>query len=79
MKEVKSGVKTSEFWIASIVNIAAAVIAILAGRGLVASEEGDLYVVLVQSIAVAVAPIVMAFVTGKYIDSRATVKNGGSR
>ena len=75
----KPGYKTTEFWVTSIVNIAAAIIAILAARGLVNSEEGSLYVVLVQSIAVAVAPIVMAIVTAKYVEGRSKVKAANGR
>ena len=57
---MKSGIKTTEFWITTAVNVVAAVIAVLAARGMIAQEESELYVVLAQSIAVAVAPIVMA-------------------
>ncbi len=71
---MKSGIKTTEFWITTAVNVVAAVIAVLAARGMIAQEESELYVVLAQSIAVAVAPIVMAIVTGQYVQSRATVK-----
>ncbi len=78
--EVKPGFKTSEFWITAVVNIAAAVIGLLAARGLVSSEEQSLYLALVQSLAVVVAPLIIAVVTGKYIESRTEVKkaaNGG--
>ena len=71
---MKTGFKTSEFWITAIVNVIAAVIAILGVRGLVSAEEGDLYVALASAVASAVAPLVMAFVTGRYINARATVK-----
>ena len=76
---MKSGIKTTEFWITAAVNVVAAVIAVLAARGMIVQEEAGLYVVLAQAIAVAVAPIVMAIVTGQYVQSRATVKaaNGG--
>ena len=79
MMNQKPGYKTTEFWITSIVNIAAAIIAILAARGLVNSEEGSLYVVLVQAIAVAVAPIVMGIVTATYVEGRSKVKAADPR
>ena len=77
---VKPGIKTTEFWITAVVNIVSAVLAIMAARGLVAQEESELWVVLAQAIAVAVAPIVMAITTNGYVQARARVKsyaNGG--
>ena len=71
---IKPGIKTSEFWITIVVNIVTAVMGILAVRGLVSVEEGNLYVVLASAIVAAIAPIVLAFTTGKYIQSRAQVK-----
>ncbi len=71
---MKSGYKTTEFWLTAVVNIAAAVVAILAFRGLMAPQEGDLWVKLVQAIAAAVAPLVMGVVTAAYTNSRAKVK-----
>ena len=75
--EPKSGLKTTEFWVTAAVNIVAAVIAILAGRGLVTQQESELWVVLAQSLATAIAPIVMAIVTTSYVNARAQVKTGG--
>ena len=76
---MKPGIKSTEFWLTASVNVVAAVIAVLAARGMIVQQEAELYVVLAQSIAVAVAPIVMAIVTGQYVQSRAVVKaaNGG--
>ena len=71
---MKSGYKTTEFWLTAVVNIAAAVVAILAFRGLMSPQEGDLWVKLVQAIAAAVAPLVMGVVTAAYTNSRAKVK-----
>ena len=72
---MKSGIKTTEFWMTAAVNVASAIIAVLAARGMIVQEQAELYVVLAQSIAVAVAPIVMAIVSGQYIQSRAMVKS----
>ena len=71
---MKTGFKTSEFWITAAVNIVAAVVAVLGVRGIVTAQEGDVYVALAGAVASAVAPLVMAFVTGRYINARATVK-----
>lgn len=73
---MKPGYKTTEFWVTAIVNIAAAVVAILAARGLLATDEGDLWVSLVQALATAIAPVVMGIVTAAYTNARAKVKAG---
>lgn len=70
-----SGIKTSEFWITAIANIAGAIVAILAARGLLTNEEGDLWIALINAIAVAAVPMALAYVNGKYIESRATLKS----
>ena len=72
--EPKPGIKTSEFWITAVVNIAGAVIAIMAAYGLIKSEEQALWLQLVQSLSVAVIPLVLAIVNYAYINSRAKVK-----
>ncbi|MBP6471223.1 MAG: hypothetical protein KBE23_06500 [Chloroflexi bacterium] len=76
---MKSGYKTTEFWLTAVVNIAAAVVAILAARGLLSNQEGELWLALVQAIAVAVAPLVMGAVTAVYTQSRAKVKAADPR
>ena len=70
----KPGYKTTEFWITAVANIAGSVIALLAGYGLMKSDEGELWLALAQSLALAVIPLVLAFVNGRYINSRAQVK-----
>ena len=72
--EPKPGIKTSEFWITAVVNIAGAIIAIMAAYGLIKSEEQALWLQLVQSLSVAVIPLVLAIVNYAYINSRAKVK-----
>jgi len=67
----KPGIKTTEFWITSIANIAGA---ILAAYGLIKAEETTLWLTLVQSIAVAVIPVALAIVNYAYIKNRGTVK-----
>jgi len=70
----KPGYKTTEFWITAVSNIVGAVIAILAARGLVSQEEGALWLTLIQAVAVAAIPVALAFINGRYINSRAAVK-----
>lgn len=74
----KPGYKTTEFWITAISNIVGAVIAILAARGLVSQEEGALWLTLIQAIAVAAIPVALAFINGRYINSRAEVKTAAA-
>ena len=70
----KPGYKTTEFWITAIVNIVAAVVTVLGVRGMVSAEEGNAYVAVASAVATAVAPLAAAFVSGRYINSRAAVK-----
>lgn len=72
----KPGIKTTEFWVTAIVNIAGSVLALLAAYGLVKAEETDLWLTLVQSLAVTVIPLSLAIVNSAYIKSRAQVKTG---
>jgi hypothetical protein len=75
----KPGIKTSEFWATAVVNIVSAVVAILAVRGLVDPREGQLYVVLAEAIVAALAPVIMAFTTRRYIASREAIKTASSQ
>ena len=52
-------------------------VALLGVRGLVSAEEGNAYIAVAGAIASAVAPLAAAFVTGRYINSRAEVKSNG--
>lgn len=65
---------TSEFWITVFVNIVSAIVAILAARGLVSNEEGELWVQLALAVATAVAPLVMGWVSKAYIEGRTEVR-----
>lgn len=70
----KPGIKTTEFWITVTVNIAGAILSILAAYGLIKQEYTTLWMSLVQSLAVAVIPLALALVNYAYIDSRGKVK-----
>ena len=72
----KPGIKTTEFWITSVLNITGSILAIFAAYGLIKAEETDLWLTLVQSLAVTVIPLSLAIVNSSYIQSRAQVKTG---
>lgn len=73
----KPGLKTTEFWIVLIVQLAGAVVAILAARGLMNPEEGELWVDLVAALAAIIAPIVMALTAKAYTNARTELKKNG--
>jgi len=75
----KPGLKTTEFWITAVVNIAGAIITLLAAYGFIRREEQTMWVQLVQSLAVAVVPLVIAIVNYAYIESRGKVKAAASQ
>ena len=78
MNDVKSGYKTTEFWIVTVVNIITAFIGILAIRGLVTAQEGDLYIALGSTVVAAIAPLVLAYTATGYAKARAKVKAGNN-
>ena len=73
--KTKDGIYTTEFWLTAVLNIAGAVIALLAGYGLLREEDGRLWLNLVQALAVLVIPLALARVNAAYIRSRAQVKS----
>ena len=77
MNEVKPGFKTTEFWIVAVVNIITAVIGLLAIRGFVTAEEGEIYIVLGSLTVAAIVPLVMSYTATGYAKARAQVKTGG--
>ena len=74
--EPKPGIKTTEFWITAVINIAGSILAIFAAYGLINAEETDVWITLVQSLAITVIPLAMAIVSSSYIQSRSQVKTG---
>ena len=74
----KPGTQTTEFYVTLIVNLIAAVVAVLASFGLLTAEDGDLYLALASAIAAVVAPLVMAYTTKAYVASRAEVKTAAA-
>ncbi|MFN2136444.1 MAG: hypothetical protein ACK2UK_10855 [Candidatus Promineifilaceae bacterium] len=70
----KSGIYTTEFWLTAIANIAGAVFAILVIYGILKQEEAELWLALVQAVALAAIPIALAYTNAAYIQGRAEVK-----
>lgn len=60
-------IKTPEFWVMVVTNIVAAVVAILAARGILTSEEGELWVQLAGAVVLPVALLVIGYVNKQYI------------
>ena len=71
---LKPGIRTTEFWLTAVVNIAGAILALLAAYGLVKQEQTDLWMSLIQSLAIAVIPLALAIINYAYIESRGKVK-----
>jgi hypothetical protein len=76
---MKNGLLTTEFWVTAIVNVVAAVVALIAARGLITQEEGELWVVLAQSLVMMIAPIVMAYTTVRYTQARTDLKKNNGK
>ncbi len=74
MNEPKPGFKTTEFWLTAVSNVSGALIALLAAYGLVRQEHANLWLALLQALAVAVIPLALALVNARYISARADVK-----
>lgn len=70
----KPGIHTSEFWITAVANIAGAVIAILAAYGLIKENEQQLWLNLIQALAVALMPLIIGLVNYAYINGRTELK-----
>ena len=75
----KPGIKTSEFWLTAVVNIAGSVLGILAAYGLVKQEHSSLWLSLINSLAVAIIPLALALVNYAYINGRSRVKEAQLR
>ena len=74
----KPGTRTTEFYVTLIVNLIAAVVAVLSSVGMLTAREGDLFLALAAAIGAVVAPLVMAYTTKAYVQSRAEVKNAAA-
>ncbi len=76
---MEKATNTSEFWVTAFVNVVMAVVAILAARGVVSNEEGELWVQLAATIAAVVAPLVMGWVSKSYVEGRQALREASLR
>lgn len=67
-------VKTPEFWVTVVTNIVAAIVAILAARGILSAEEGQLWIQLASAIVLPVALLVIGQVNKSYIAAQSAVR-----
>ena len=67
-------IKTPEFWVTVVTNIVAAVVAILAARGILSAEEGELWVALASAVVLPVALLVIGQVNKSYIQAQSAVR-----
>ena len=67
---MKSGAKTTEFWLSAIGGFVIAIMALLIGYGVVSNEQADLWTGLI----LAASPLAIAYIAGNYSKSRAEVK-----
>ena len=69
---MKTGAKTTEFWLSAISGLIIAIMALLVGYGTVTNEQADLWTGLI----LAASPIAIAIIAANYSSSRAKVKAG---
>ena len=69
---MKTGAKTTEFWLSAISGLIIAIMALLVGYGTVPNEQADLWTGLI----LAASPIAIAIIAANYSSSRAKVKAG---
>ena len=73
-REVKPGVRTSEFWVTLIMGLVTAVVGVMVAQGVLSEEIGGLAVQVIGLLVVAVVPIVLGWLGASYIHSRTTLK-----
>ena len=71
---MKSGIYTTEFWAMAITNIVMVVLPFLVRQGALSQDEANVWLELAKILSPVVSAVVIAFVTGRYINARATVK-----
>ena len=76
---MEKATNTSEFWVTAFVNVVMAVVAILAARGVVSNEEGELWVQLAATIAAGVAPLVRGGVSKSSVEGRQALREASLR
>lgn len=74
MNDVKPGTNTTEFYQTAVVNVIAALVALLAAYGLIANTDAELWVQLGKALVALAMPAVMAYTTTRYASGRVTLK-----
>lgn len=69
-----SGVKTSEFWITLIAQVAGAVIPLLILYGVINQEQGAAWQALVMAMAAVFVPLILGWVANSYTSKRTQLK-----
>jgi Zn-dependent membrane protease YugP len=68
------GVKTSEFWLSLIAQVAGAVIPLLILYGVINAEQGAAWQGLIIALAAVLVPLILAGVAKNYADNRTMLK-----
>lgn len=69
-----NGTKTTEFWVAAIAGIIAAVLPLLVAYGVLTSELAELWKGVIMAIVAAVIPIVVGSIAKNYTSNRTALK-----
>lgn len=68
------GIKTTEFWMAAIGALVAAVVPLLIAYGVLDNEQGELWAGLIMAVAAIVVPIVIGSIVKAYTAARTEIK-----
>jgi len=71
---MKTGVKTTEFWMTLIMSLITAVLGVLAAKGLLTREQSDLIVQMAGALMTIVSPLVIGWMTTRYTHGRTALK-----
>lgn len=66
-------IKTVEFWVTAVASIALAIAGILVARNLITQTEAELWVQLVNAVALPAIMIALAIIDGSYLSYRGKV------
>lgn len=71
---MKSGYRTTEFWVTLVMGLVTAVLGVLVVNGLLSSESGDAIVQVISLLVAMVAPVVIGWMTTRYAHGRTALK-----
>ena len=71
---MKTGTKTTEFWVTTATNLFNAVLMLLIGQGLLTQEESELWKAVLGAALLIVLPIVTMVINREYTRSRTAIK-----